>query len=163
MELLDRYLAAVRRNLPTDEASDITEELRDVLLARAEESQAASGDANWPVLLKEFGHPLVVAARYRKHQWLIGPELYPFYVHFMKVVGLIVVAVTVAVATVKAVFGAGDIGGLVGRQIAAHGGQIAVKQLHHRSPSDRRRMESEIEFHSASSWARTRSPSGDRR
>jgi hypothetical protein len=112
MELLDRYLAAVRRNLPADEAADITEELRDVLLARAEEREAASGDADWPALLKEFGHPLVVAARYRKHQWLIGPELYPFYVHFMKVVALIVVAVTVAVASVKAVFG-GDIGALV--------------------------------------------------
>ena len=112
MELLDRYLAAVRRNLPADEAADITEELRDVLLARAEEREAASGDADWPQLLKEFGHPLVVAARYRKHQWLIGPELYPFYVHFMKVVGLIVVAVSVAVAAVKAVFG-GDMGALV--------------------------------------------------
>jgi hypothetical protein len=113
MELLDRYLAAVRRNLPADEAADITEELRDVLLARAEEREAASGEPNWPVLLKEFGHPLVVAARYRKHQWLIGPELYPFYVYFMKVVALIVVAVAVAVAAVKAVFGGGDIGGLV--------------------------------------------------
>ena len=113
MELLDRYLAAVRRNLPADEAADITEELRDVLLARAEEREAASGGADWSSLLKEFGHPLVVAARYRKHQWLIGPELYPFYVHFMKVIALIVVAVMVAVASVKAVFGGADIGGLV--------------------------------------------------
>jgi hypothetical protein len=112
MELLDRYLAAVRRNLPADEAADITEELRDVLLARAEEREAANGDADWPVLLKEFGHPLVVAARYRKHQWLIGPELYPFYVHFMKVVGLIVLAVTVVVATFKAAFGGGDTGAI---------------------------------------------------
>ncbi len=110
MELLDRYLAAVRRNLPADQAADITEELRDVLLARAEEREAASGDANWTVLLKEFGHPLVVAARYRKHQWLIGPELYPFYVHFMKVVALIVLVVTVVLATFKAAFGGGDIG-----------------------------------------------------
>ena len=113
MELLDRYLAAVRRNLPADEAADITEELRDILLVRAEEREAASGDANWPQLLKEFGHPLVVAARYRKHQWLIGPELYPFYVHFMKVVALLVFAVTVVVATVKAAFGGGDIEALV--------------------------------------------------
>ena len=112
MELLDRYLAAVRRNLPADEAADITEELRDVLLARAEEREASSGNANWPQLLKEFGHPLIVAARYRKHQWLIGPELYPFYVHFMKVVALIVLAVTVVLATFKAAFGGGDIGAL---------------------------------------------------
>jgi hypothetical protein len=112
MELLDRYLAAVRRNLPADEAADITEELRDVLLARAEEREAVSGDANWSQLLKEFGHPLVIAARYRKHQWLIGPEIYPFYVHFMKVVALIVLAVTVVLATFKAAFGGGDIGAL---------------------------------------------------
>ena len=113
MDLLDRYLAAVRRNLPADEAADITEELRDVLLARAEEREAASGNADWSSLLKEFGHPLVVAARYRKHQWLIGPELYPFYVHFMKVIALIVVVATVAVATIKAALGGGAIGVLV--------------------------------------------------
>jgi len=119
MELLDRYLAAVRRNLPAEEAADITEELRDVLLARAEEREAASGDANWPQLLKEFGHPLAVAARYRKHQWLIGPELYPYYVHFMKIIGLIVLAVTVVLATFKAAFGDGDIGALVAGLLAS--------------------------------------------
>ena len=46
MELLDRYLAVVRRNLPAEEGTDITEELRDVLLARAEEREAAERAAN---------------------------------------------------------------------------------------------------------------------
>src|SRR5512146_614165 len=73
MDLLERYLAEVRRNLPTKEADDITAELRDVLLERAEEQEETTGKVDWNSLLQEFGHPLVVAARYRKQQWLVGP------------------------------------------------------------------------------------------
>jgi hypothetical protein len=101
MDLLDRYLAEVRRNLPARDADDIVAELRDLLLAKAEEQQEATGNVDWTALLQEFGHPLVIAARYRKQQWLIGPELYPFYLHFLKVIVAIVVAVVTGLALVK--------------------------------------------------------------
>lgn len=113
MDLLERYLAEVRRNLPSGEAEDIIAELRDVLLERAEEQEQASGKVDWTSLLQEFGHPLVVAARYRKQQWLIGPELYPFYLHFLKVVVTIVFAVTTGIAIVRGMLWGTDAGQIV--------------------------------------------------
>jgi hypothetical protein len=110
MDLLERYLAEVRRNLPARDADDIVAELRDLLLARAEEQEETAGSVDWDALLKEFGHPLVIAARYRKQQWLIGPELYPFYLHFLKVIVTIVIAVTAGLAVLKGVLWAASPG-----------------------------------------------------
>ena len=62
MNLLERYLAEVRRNLSPRQADDIVAELRDLLLARAEEQEEQSGHVEWSALLQEFGHPLVIAA-----------------------------------------------------------------------------------------------------
>src|SRR3954449_2552556 len=101
MDLLDRYLAEVRRNLPARDADDIVAELRDLLLARAEEQQETTGSVDWTALLRDFGHPLVIAGRYRKQQWLIGPELYPFYLHFLKMIVAIVLAVATGLALVR--------------------------------------------------------------
>jgi hypothetical protein len=110
MDLLERYLAEVRRNLPRRDADDIVAELRDLLLARAEEQEEAAGTVDWNALLRGFGHPLVIAARYRRHQWLIGPELYPFYLHFLKIIVTIVIAVTAGFARVKGALWAADPG-----------------------------------------------------
>ena len=110
MDLLERYLAEVRRNLPPRDADDIVAELRDLLLARAEEQEETTGAVDWNALLQDFGHPLVIAARYRKQQWLIGPELYPFYLHFLKVIVVIVVAVTAGLGVLKGVLWAADPG-----------------------------------------------------
>jgi len=41
MDLIDRYLDTVRLFLPRDQRDDITAELRDVLLTRREEKEAA--------------------------------------------------------------------------------------------------------------------------
>jgi hypothetical protein len=83
MDLIERYLAAVGRQLPAKQAADIESELREALLSRQEEREAALGRPlnrqDVEALLLEFGHPLVVAARYRQTQHLIGPEVYPFW------------------------------------------------------------------------------------
>jgi hypothetical protein len=83
MDLIERYLAAIGRNLPAKQAGDITAELRDVLLNRVEEREEALGrpltKGELEALLIEFGNPLVVAWRYRKVQQLIGPEVFPFW------------------------------------------------------------------------------------
>lgn len=82
-DLIERYLAAVARELPEAERADITAELRDELLTQVEIRESALGR---PIATHEleaeliaFGHPLVVAGRYRRVQHLIGPELYPFW------------------------------------------------------------------------------------
>lgn len=110
MDLLERYLADVRRNLPAREADDIVAELRDLLLARAEEQEEKTGSVDWTAVLQDFGHPLVIAARYRKQQWLIGPELYPFYVHFLKMIVGIVLIVVTCISAIKVALWASDPG-----------------------------------------------------
>ena len=83
MDLVDRYVAAIGRQLPAKQAADIEGELREALLSHQEEREAALGRKlnrqDIEALLLEFGHPLVVAARYRPTQYLIGPEVYPFW------------------------------------------------------------------------------------
>lgn len=112
MDLIDRYLHAVRRNLPADKADDIVAELRDDICSRVEDREDSMGRAltkdETSALLKEVGHPLVVASRYRKHQYLIGPEVFPFYFAAMRIVLMIVVAIVFTVSAAKALFAGGD-------------------------------------------------------
>jgi hypothetical protein len=112
MELIDRYLHAIRRNLPEAKAEDIVAELRDDLMSRVEDREEGLGRPltkdETSALLKEFGHPLVVASRFRTHQYLIGPAIFPFYLSVMRIVLMIVVAIVLAVSIGKAVFSGGD-------------------------------------------------------
>jgi hypothetical protein len=108
-QVLDRYLAAIARHLPKAEATDIISELRENLLSEIEEKEAALGrklnTAELDALLTGFGHPLAVAARYRKARYLIGPEIYPFWMATLRVVFGILVAVAVVGLIVAAASG----------------------------------------------------------
>ena len=83
MDLIDRYLATVSLLLPLRQRADIAAELRDELISRREEREAALGRAlsrdEDAALLRDFGNPIAVAGRYAGRQTLIGPELYPLY------------------------------------------------------------------------------------
>jgi len=83
MELLERYLQAIRKRLPAKRRDDIVEELRANLLAEAEDMQEKLGRPLHPeeeeALIKHHGHPSVVAARYSPQQYLIGPKMFPYY------------------------------------------------------------------------------------
>jgi hypothetical protein len=83
MDLIDRYLAAVRRHLPRKAPDDIIQELSDSLRSEAEEREHAAGHAltedEQAELLKKHGHPWVMATRYAPQRYLIGPELFPYY------------------------------------------------------------------------------------
>ncbi|MET4685371.1 HAAS signaling domain-containing protein [Brevundimonas faecalis] len=96
MDFIERYLEAVAAQLPTDEREDIVAELRDLILSRVEAQEEELGraltDDEKEAILQEIGHPLVVAARYRKGpDSLIGPELFPYWLFGAKA-GLMVVA-----------------------------------------------------------------------
>ena len=43
MDVIERYLGAIRRNLPRDKAEDIVAELRDVIASHVEDREARSG------------------------------------------------------------------------------------------------------------------------
>jgi hypothetical protein len=112
MDLIDRYLSAIRRNLPARNADDIVAELRDALASRIEDREEALGrplDAGEiQAVIKDFGHPLVVAARFRGRQSLIGPEVFPFYLSVARIVLLAIAGVQVAIGLVQLLFGDHD-------------------------------------------------------
>lgn len=113
-DLQERYLHAVRWALPAAKADDIVAELRDVLATRQEDREDALGRAltaeETGAMLKEFGHPLVVAAQYRPRQWLIGPDVFPFYFFVARIVALIAVGLQIAVVAARIIFGDGPAG-----------------------------------------------------
>ena len=108
MDLIERYVAAVGRQLPDKQAADIENELRDVLMSRQEEQEEQLGRPLTRVelesLLIDFGHPLTVAGRYRRTQHLIGPEVFPFWwaaikVMLMAVAGAYLVLIIIGILT----------------------------------------------------------------
>lgn len=109
MDLIERYLAAVRQNLPAEKADDIIAELHDELATRQEMREDRLGrplrrdEVN--ALLREFGHPLVIAARYRTQQYLIGPDIFPFYLFGLRIVLTIGAILLVAIGVVSALLG----------------------------------------------------------
>ena len=108
MDLLDRYLHAVRWTLPRAKADDIIAELRDELATRQEDREETLGRPltrdETSALLKEFGHPLVVASRFRKQQWLIGPDVFPFYIFVLGMAAFVIAAVMLVVGVANALF-----------------------------------------------------------
>ncbi|UZK65122.1 hypothetical protein [Sphingomonas sp. M1-B02] len=97
MDLIERYLGAVRWNLPAHRADDIVAELADLIAARIEDRAEALGRPLYSDevsrLLKEFGHPLAVAGQYHDQRALIGVELFPFYWFVLKVVLAVVLVI----------------------------------------------------------------------
>jgi uncharacterized membrane protein len=116
MDLLDRYLRAVKTYLPRAQQDDIIKELSANLHAQMEDREAELGrpltEAEQEALLQQHGHPLHVAERYQTNQGslafgrqLIGPALFPWY---LKVLGLalgVSVALSVLVHIVLALSG----------------------------------------------------------
>ncbi|MES2096056.1 MAG: hypothetical protein V4459_04800 [Pseudomonadota bacterium] len=110
MDLIDRYLSAIRWNLPRSaNADDVIAELRDVIASRIEDREDALDRVlthdEVSALLRDFGHPLIVAARYGTQHSLIGPDLFPFYWFSLKVVLAICAAILVITTAINAVAG----------------------------------------------------------
>jgi hypothetical protein len=118
MDLIDRYLDTVRLLLPGAQRDDIAAELRDALLSRREDREAGLGRPlsrqETEALLRDYGHPVVVAARYGRQQYLIGPQLYPIYALVLKVVIAAVAFAAVLTGVVLAAVSPGQIGHAVG-------------------------------------------------
>jgi hypothetical protein len=95
MEIVDRYLESVKTCLPAAQADDIIKELSENISSQIEDKE---GELNRPLteaeieaILKQHGHPLLVASRYRQEQrnvsfgsQIIGPALFPFYIRVLK-------------------------------------------------------------------------------
>ena len=126
MDLVDRYLHAVRSYLPRSMQDDVIGELAEDLRAQAAEREQALAraltDHGLAAIIRPYGHPMLLAARYRPRQYLIGPAVYPFYIRILRLVLIAVVLVHAAIAVAFAVMGeplARSIGALANTPFAA--------------------------------------------
>ena len=92
MDLLDRYLQAVRFWLPAKEKHDIIAELSEDLHSQIDEKEAALGrplnEDEQVNLFKRFGPPLAVAGRYLPQQQPMQPAMFMIYRFVLKLVVL---------------------------------------------------------------------------
>jgi hypothetical protein len=92
MELLERYLQAVKFWLPKEQKQDILAELSEDLRSQIDDREAELGrklnESEIEGILRERGRPLLVANRYQPQQHLIGPVLFPIYKFVLKIVAL---------------------------------------------------------------------------
>ncbi len=102
MELVDRYVHAVKRHLPAMQQDDIANELTEDILSQIGDKEGELGrsltEAEQEAVLKQYGHPYLLAMRYRPQQYLIGPSLFQFYVPALKIALALAFAVQVVVA-----------------------------------------------------------------
>jgi hypothetical protein len=88
MDLIERYLHAVKGHLPTAQ-QDAAAELEDDLRSRVDEREQELGrpltEDEVAAILKSLGRPMVFAARYHRHQALIGAAMMPYYLLTLKV------------------------------------------------------------------------------
>ena len=107
MNLLDRYLLAVKKYLPWKRQDDILAELKANLESQLEEKE---GDLGRPLTpeemqdwVKHLGPPMVMASRYQPQQYLIGPTIFPVYWWVMRLALLWCLAIYSVVKAVEIV------------------------------------------------------------
>jgi len=126
MKLLNRYLLAVKSYLPEDQRNDIINELAVNLRAQIEDRERELGhapdDEEIARILKQHGHPMIVAGRYLPLQHLIGPAMLPVYWYSLKLTMLIaglvytvVLAMVPFIARVKQITESTPVPGIIER------------------------------------------------
>jgi len=89
VDLLERYLQAVKFWLPGKQKHDILAELSEDIRSEIEDKEAELGrpvgSAELEAILTRWGHPMMVAERYLPQRSLIGPVLLPAYTLVLKI------------------------------------------------------------------------------
>lgn len=105
-DLVERYLASIERRLPKETAKDIVAELREALSGRTEAKEAMLGRAlstdEVAAVLKDFGHPVVVASKYAGQDYVIGPNYYPWFWHVQRIAVGAAVAIAFGITAIRA-------------------------------------------------------------
>ena len=108
MEILDRYLQAVKFWLPKNQKQDIVAELSEDLSSQIEDRETELGrnlnQSEVTAILKKYGRPVLVANRFLPQQSLIGPILFPIYLFVLKIVALFYFVPWIAVWISLAIF-----------------------------------------------------------
>jgi len=94
MNLVDRYVNEVGRRLPRKQREDVKMELRSTLEDSLEDRvDGEPSEEDVEAVLIEFGSPEKVAASYQPSgQYLVGPDMFPF---FKIVIGAVLLAVSI--------------------------------------------------------------------
>ncbi len=112
MELLDRYLQAVRKHLPWQRQDDITAELRANLESQLDEKEAELGrplsPAEGEAWIRGLGSPVQMAAHYQPQQYLIGPAIYPVYLYVLRLASMWAIGIYILVSTIIIVLGSAN-------------------------------------------------------
>ncbi|HEY7799284.1 MAG TPA: hypothetical protein VIA80_11005 [Hyphomonadaceae bacterium] len=148
-DMIPRYLAAVERRLPNEQAKDIIAELSEAIASKIEAKEAqlgrAAADDEIADVLKSFGHPVVVASRYSGRDHLIGPQLYPWFwdaqrvgVGLVLAIGLIVLGVRALGADAPISFVFRGIGNILEGAVLAFGMLTVVFVMLERTKTDLR-------------------------
>jgi hypothetical protein len=92
MDLLNRYLQAVKFWLPKKQKEDIIAELSEDIRSQIEDREAELGrklnESEVAAILKQRGRPVLVANRFLPQEHLIGPVLFPIYLFVLKIVAV---------------------------------------------------------------------------
>lgn len=100
MELVDRYIYAVTKQLQPNQKEDIEKELRGLIedMINERTNGGAAVEADVEAVLLELGDPVKLADKYRgTPRYLIGPDFYHIYLLVLKIV-LIAVGFGITVA-----------------------------------------------------------------
>jgi hypothetical protein len=130
MDLLNRYLHSVKFFLPQKEQDDIVRELSENLISQIEDRQEELGrpltEDEVADILRRHGHPMVVAARYRPRQQLIGPLFFPIYLFSLKLGLLVSLLITAILAVIDGVLQNDPVHSAVGGLLAYPGRAMMV-------------------------------------
>ncbi|HAX73367.1 MAG TPA: hypothetical protein DCY20_07575 [Firmicutes bacterium] len=87
MELINRYVYAVVRQLPEHERAEIEKELHGLIDEMMTEYAELSGEEAAKHVIEQLGDPQVLANKYRgRERYLIGPSYFDKYVFVLKIV-----------------------------------------------------------------------------
>jgi len=110
MNLIDRYVREIGCRLPPKTRADIEKEIRsaleDMLEDRSKKESRATDEEMTVQVLKEYGNPQKVAASYLPEQYLIGPQLFPFFWLVVQIVFGVLTALTLVALVLH--FAGGD-------------------------------------------------------
>lgn len=118
MELVERYVQAVRYLLPKRQQQDVGRELSEDLRSQVEEKEAELGrplrDEEMADVLKGFGHPALLALRYHRSRHLIGPDVFPLFAFAVKSVLAVLAVIHLAAPAVYLIATGAPSGRVVG-------------------------------------------------
>jgi hypothetical protein len=115
--LLDRYLQFTANFLPTRGRQDILAELRANLQSEMDDRAESLGrpltEDEIALLLKQHGHPMIVATRYLPQQFLIGPTWIASYWFTLKISLAVAATFTLAASLLSVLLDRASVGSLL--------------------------------------------------